>query len=151
MSEITRDNVNLADLARDCVLVCLPRRGGEAKTMEDVLEYYGLTRDGFASLLQRDDFALMIREEWGRAREFGARAGYVFRAEELVSDLAERLYKRMSEPDVPLGDFIKGFIALARSAGMDELPERSRQGGVNMAVQINVPNISNPKLDHLKD
>jgi hypothetical protein len=137
------------DLAKDCVHLHLPQ-GETAISLRDILDRHGLTLADLEETLGDPGFGELLSAEFARAKALGPRAGYVYRNEERVDSLAEHLYERLRDPGTPIGDVVRGFVALARSVGWDEIPWQAKQGGVNMAVQINIPALGNPKLDHLR-
>jgi hypothetical protein len=112
---------------------------------------HGLTATDLANLLNNDDFKSATRSELLRAKKLGPRAGYVFRTEDMITSLAEELYRRLMDPDATLQEFVKGFVSLARTVGMDELPDaKAPQASSTVNLQINVPRFENPKLRYLE-
>jgi hypothetical protein len=142
--------VNLPDLARDCVYATL-NQSSRPVTLERIMEDRGMSAVDMLEAMRSKEFRMCLRAEKARARELGTRAGHVFRVEEIVTDLTEILYDRLRGDGVPVQELVKGFQVLSRMAGLDELPGREKErGNVSMAVQINVPPLANPKLAHLK-
>ena len=150
---IVEDRTIWPDLARKCVLATIPQSETRYR-ISDVAEEFGLSHAELLSILSNKDFRKLAKAEARRARELGARAGFVFRVERMTDELAEILFSRLKDADdhVAIADFIKGFVTLARAAGLDALTQaREAEGrGVNMAIQINVPQLANGKLDHLR-
>jgi hypothetical protein len=139
------------ELARDVIFTTLPQTR-ERYTLEHVMQDYNLTTEEFVEITQDPKFRSMVKAQRNRAREMGYRAGYFFRIEEMLDGLAERLYSRLIDEENPatISDIVKGFTTLAKSAGLESIVEPLNDRGVNMAIQINVPQLSNPKLDYLK-
>jgi hypothetical protein len=148
---VPKDGTRWAGLARDCVYMCLPQSKKEL-TLPKILEDYGLTESEFALIMADPDFEELLRAEGARAKAMGPHAGFIFRVEAMTSDLAEHLHSRLTDPDdpAPLAELIRGYATLAKSAGLDELPERAKTVGTQVAVQVNIPQLTNPKLDHLR-
>jgi hypothetical protein len=117
-------------------------------SIKDVLRDYRLTVDSLASMLETPRFRAMLEAESARADSLGHRAGYVFRAEDMLSELAERMYQMAMAPDAEPQDVIRAFGAMLQSIGGVE-SGRQRDGGPVTNIQINIPPLDNPKLRHL--
>jgi hypothetical protein len=140
-----------ADVARDCVYSTLRQSRGAPVTLRTILRDHGLTPEDFLALARTDEFREAVRSERARVRELGRRAALVYRVEDLLTEVVELAAIRARNPATPLAEVTRLAALLARMAGVEEIPERERdRASVNMAVQINVPQLSNPKLAHLK-
>jgi hypothetical protein len=135
-----------ADLARDLVHMTLPNPGGH-RPLAEVLGAYRLGADDLASIIAAPRFKALLEAEAARAKELGHRAGYVFRAEALLSLLAERMFVLAMGDDATPTDVIRTFTAILQSVGGVEAGRQS--GGPVTNIQINVPRLDNPKLRHL--
>jgi hypothetical protein len=143
--------INLPDLARDLVYMDLRQTNARKVTLDSILDAHDVTTGQVAELLGDGRFKKLLTEEQARARTLGARAGFVFRLEDILTLLAETLSARLNSPDEALSDVISGFKALARAAGLEALPETKAAVSSNVNVQINIPRLVNPKLRHLED
>ena len=151
MSELDPARIGLeagwADLARDLVHMTLPNPG-RRPTLDELLANYDLDSKALPELIANPRFKALLDTESARAKELGHRAGYVFRAETLLSLLAERMFlMAMSSEATPL-DVVKSFSALLQSIGGVE-SGRAGQAGPVTNIQINVPALKNPKLRHI--
>ena len=143
-------------LARDLVLTNLPQPNAEtAVSLAGILDHYNLTGGDLRELIARLDFQALWAKELREAEALGRQAAHVLRTSALAADMAEVLYNRARDPETPLGEVIKAYAALAKSAGLDEVWRDKGDGGttVNVGVGVNfaVPTLNNPKVAYLHD
>jgi hypothetical protein len=139
------------DLARDLVYLTLPNLSPDKPaTLDVVKDAYGLDDAGLNAIVDQPDFQAVLRRERDRAKALGPRAGHVYRTEAMIADLSEKIYARARSGGERLDEVVKAYVALARTAGIDEPADRrDRSGGATTNIQINVPNLANPKLSHI--
>jgi hypothetical protein len=147
-TDVIEREIVWSDLARDLVYSTLPQTRNHKVTVDSILTDYCLELSELHEVCHKGFFRKLLDKELNRAGELGSRAGYVYRTEDMVSVLAERLFHMLQ--DAPLPELIRGFGVLARTAGMDALPEAKAAAASTMNVQINVPHLANPKLRHLE-
>jgi hypothetical protein len=142
--------LQLPSLAKELVHLKLDQSNISRSSLAKLLETYGLNEDEFLELLSDKEIVELIQATNARARELGSRAGYVFRMETMISNLAEHMYQRIMSGEPGMSEVIKAFVAMARTAGLDELPGASKAGGgVTTNIQINVPELANTKVGHI--
>ena len=57
----------------------------------------------------------------------------------LAAAAAEEVFTRLKDPAAALGDVVKAYIALAKSAGLDETPRaRKEERQINVGVGLNI-------------
>lgn len=143
-----------ASIARDMVLMTLPQPSRTtAVSPEDIRATYGLSSAELVQLMNIPGFKDIFQKEVQLAEDLGLRAAHAFRTAEMAAGAAEALYIRLQDPTTKVDDLVKGYVALARSAGLDSLPdkrEKAAVGSASVAVQINVPQLSNPKVSHVR-
>jgi hypothetical protein len=154
------DNLNRlrhlwASIARDMVLMTLPQPSRDtAVGPEAIRGTYGLSAAELVQLMSIPAFKAIFQREVRLSEELGLRAAHAFRTAEMASDTAQTLYRRLQNPDIKLDELIKGYVALARSAGLDAIPVPKIQavaaGSANVAVRINLPQLDNPKAEYLR-
>ncbi|MDR1872031.1 MAG: hypothetical protein LBS60_08990 [Deltaproteobacteria bacterium] len=139
-----------ANLVKDLVYMDLPQSSEVKITLDSIMRSYQMTESELLEVINKPEVVAAYKTEIARAKELGHRAAYVFRVEEMLIRLVETLYSRLHDPDTPLAEFVKAFVALARSVGMDALPGAEKAVGSQVNVQINIPQLNNPKLRHLE-
>jgi hypothetical protein len=149
MSSLLDDPSGMAELARECVYLTL-RQSSKRATTKDLLSKFNLTPAEFMDVFNDTQFKRAMKIEMEHARSLGHRAGYIYRVESMLDDIAELIFARLHEEGVSITDLIKGFAALARSAGLEITQPEPVNSQVNMAVQINVPRLDNDKLEYLR-
>jgi hypothetical protein len=143
--------VNFAELAKDLVYTTLSQGADRLYTLDNVLADHQLTNSELAELLNSEELKRAVRKEATRAGKLGTRAGYIYRAENMVSALAEELFNRLRDPEAPVQEVIKGFVAIARTAGMEAPPVDKTSQTSTLNVQINVPRLAtSTKLRYLE-
>ena len=143
-------------IARDLVLMTLPQSNtGSAVSLPGLLQHYSLTGADLKALLARADFQETLAGEKKEAAMLGRQAAHAIRTGEMAADLAEEVYRRAKENKaVSLTELTKAYVALARSAGFEEVYRPKEGGGttVNVGVGMNftLPKLENTKLRHLE-
>jgi hypothetical protein len=136
------------DLARELVHLSLPS-GGRRPTLAKIIEDYKLDVDGLAKVLESPRFRKMLESEAAGAKELGRRAGYVLKAEAILSVLAEELCRRARSEHATMADVTRAFAAVSQSiAGVSPAQDKAGPGGVS--VVINIPVLRNDKLRYLE-
>jgi hypothetical protein len=136
-------------LAREYACLSLPNPpdlGG----LSGVTDHHGVTPEELEKLLATPEFRSLVDAEKARSERYGALAPQVYRVEEMLGPLTERLFGRLMGEDCKIDEFVKGFLALLKSAGLDQTVQVSGPSGPAVAVQINVPVLENGKLKHLE-
>ena len=143
-------------IARDLVLMTLPQPNtGTAVSLPGLLKHYELSGEDLKVLMAREDFRETLANEKKAAAALGRQAAHAIRTGEMAADLAEEIYRRAKNNQaVPLAELTKAYVALARSAGFEEI-HRPKEGGgttVNVGVGMNftLPKLENTKLRHLE-
>lgn len=151
-----------SDVARDLVLSRMPQHGpSELRvTLEHVLIEYGMTLEEGLELFQDPEFEELLDQEKMKASDYGSDAAHTYMVRDMVIDFSVRLHKKMTlEMDkLEPKDLLKYYEVVLKAAGWLEArkPRESAAelgvtgNGVQVQVQvINVPQLSNPKLNHL--
>jgi len=123
----------------------------DPRSPEDVVSTYGLTKEDFLRLIALPDFKALFQNEYQRIKEMGSRAGHVFRAEAILADLAVTLRNKLKDPSAELKDLLNGYKILSEIAGLSLAKDKdTKQISTQVAVQIVVPESSNPKFAALR-
>jgi hypothetical protein len=134
-------------LAREMAFLGLPHADN---TREQVAEYYKLTLDELAGLMEHPVFARLRDAEKARMESQGPVAAQRFRVEEALGGLTRRMICMMMTPGCKLDEFTRAFKALLSSAGLDQPAEGAVSGAnASVAVQINLPVLDSGKLRHI--
>jgi hypothetical protein len=143
-----------ASLAQDLVMMTLPQSDkATAVTLPGILKQYELSGEDLRVLLASEEFQSILTRAKREAAELGRQAAHVWVAGGLAADLAKELYARAKNSSTPVGDVVKAYVALAKSAGLDEIyrpKDKTFAVNVGMGLSLNVPVLTNPKLDHLR-
>lgn len=140
-------------IARDIAMLQNPIPDTESSfTANDIVRRYNLTPEAFCILMKLPAFISLVKLEFARVKELGPFAGYRLRSEIIATSLQEYLYKRAKEDQMETSDMIKFLKQVTESAGLAEANKKKEDdrniGGV-FNVQINVPRLNNPKLNHI--
>lgn len=142
-----------ADLARDVAMLA-PEFAPSIFPREQIEITYALQPGELDALCNNIEFSGMVIAEVKRLRDFGERAGHVHKMEAIVDKILMTANARMDSGDMEPKEVLKFLEISLKSIGRDT-PAGSKGGdGISInaagAVQIVIPPLSNPKLDHLR-
>jgi len=141
-------------IARDLALLTDTQQTGSMYNVSDIAKAYGLKLEELSILLEVPAFQKLIKEEKHKL-EAEPHGGHKLRAEIMATDLQEVLYLRAKEGTAEPAVILKFLEHLARVAGIDGVDNKDKdKGNINqnaISVNINIPRLNNPKLNHLYD
>jgi hypothetical protein len=114
----------------------------------ELLKTFDMEEDELERVVATPEFQALVHSVRTRTDPLGALAPQVFRVEEMLGPLSERLYQRLKHEDCKIDEYVKGFLALIRSAGLDQ-PVQTGTSNAAVAVQINLPVLDSDKLRHV--
>lgn len=139
-------------IASDLVHMSLPQSASSVVlSYDDIAEAYKLTIQELYILSELEDFKKIIEIERDRVRQLGHRAGFLVRTEAIATELIEVLYERVcrSELTVDVKDIIKAVELMTKVSGLSAEKDQSGSHGPAVAIQFNMPELSNSKLNHI--
>lgn len=140
-------------IACDLVYMSLPQAASSAAiTYEDVASAYHLTIQDLCVLSGMEDFIKLVEKERDRAKQMGHRAGFLMRSEAIATELVETMYSRLCKSDAvtEVKDLIKAVELMIKVSGLSAEKDSSGSGGPTVAIQFNMPELNNTKLNHIK-
>lgn len=139
------------NVAHDMVQLNLPQVGTTFGP-DDICSTYDMSRADMSRLETLPEFRKLLDQMQAKASELGSRASFILKTEAMTADLLEILYNKLrKDPAIELKDFIAGVNTIAKAAGLDAPPKAKEvAAGQNMAIQIVIPQLDNPKLAFLE-
>jgi hypothetical protein len=135
-------------LARDWVHMNLP--DPVPLTVEGVAKEFGLEVAELERLTETPEFRRLCDSERSRVERLGSLGPQVYRVESMLGPLTERLFERLMCGECKIEEYVKGFVALLRSAGLDQPVQAAAPSQTAVAVQINIPVLDGGKLSHVE-
>lgn len=142
------ENFRWPSLARDLAVMQTP--GSPLTDFGEIYDTYRITEDELKKVIQIPEFQQMYRNELEGFRAQGSRAASLYRAGTLSQALTEHLFSDAVAGKMKAPDMLKLLELLLKASGQlsPDVPAVSVQ--TNVGIAIPVPDLKNPKLNHLK-
>lgn len=139
----------MGDIARDIILASIPSEGICLK-YDDICQTYGMSLQDMERLLRLPAFNKLLQKEKEKLDSLGPNGGQKYKAEIMSSIIGERILKRMLEDGEETDKMLTFYKTLLQVSGLLDKPEKDKETArSNVAIQINIPQLQNGKLDHL--
>lgn len=143
---------NWSLIARDIAMFANPQPGATPIKIGEIAERYSLSLADLRELIKLPAFCKYLQIEVERVKNLGLTAGYIMHSEIITTAMDEILYKDALAGNMDVVEKLKFRNAMAKSAGL-EAPIQSKEdasiAGLAVNVNLNIPKLSNPKLEHM--
>lgn len=135
-------------IARDILISRLPSLTETAVTVQDIASYYGMTVSNLKLLLDVPAFQEILKTTKEQIDSLGPDAALILRKQEIAASVMEKLYSKFIHDDLHDKDSLRFLEILQKDYGKKE--EAVAAANATTQVVITLPQLDNPKLNHLR-
>lgn len=153
---IARTRHQWMNIAFDIALCLVPNIQGGGISPEDICREYDISPDMMVKLFELPEFARILKHARQRVKAMGDDAAIQLHAQVLASDLQERIYRRLLQPDADTKDMMRFYERLMSYGLLDPNTNgtnKQKSDSGNSGAAVTIVNMHIPQgidgLDHI--